>query len=135
MSRIIFLFSKSLSSRRETQVIAVSLKDGINQLENSLCRGSLAWFGRQTHNLENTNGGQTPDVQKSRARIPPPAPFSPSLQHFFVEAISSGKFLSSLFFFRFSFTIHRMSASCCSASCRMYSKPSLGTAHTMTLKE
>jgi hypothetical protein len=37
-----------------------------------LCRGSLAWFGRQTHNLEN-NGGQTPDVQRSRARIPPPA--------------------------------------------------------------
>jgi hypothetical protein len=42
--------AKSLSSRMETQVIAVSLKDGINQLENSLCRGSLAWFGRQTHN-------------------------------------------------------------------------------------
>jgi hypothetical protein len=53
----------------ETQVVAVSFKDGNDQLgqhsnidlklqadsselENSLCRGSLAWFGRQTHNLE-----------------------------------------------------------------------------------
>jgi hypothetical protein len=45
-----------------------------SKLESSLSRGSLAWLGRQTHNLENINGGQTPDVQKSRARIPPPAP-------------------------------------------------------------
>ena len=38
-------------------------------------RGSLAWFGRQTHNLENKNGAkEAPDVQRSRARIPPPAP-------------------------------------------------------------
>ena len=36
--------------------------------ENEYCRGSLAWLGRQTHNLENINGGQTPDVQRSRAR-------------------------------------------------------------------
>ena len=35
-------------------------------------RGSLAWFGRQTHNLENKQG-QTPNVQRSRVRIPPPA--------------------------------------------------------------
>ena len=47
----------------------------LNQ-QNKMCRGSLAWLGRQTHNLENINGGQTPDVQKSRARIPPPAPHS-----------------------------------------------------------
>ena len=45
------LAEKSLSIRREIQVVAVSLKDGI-ELENSLCRGSLAWLGRQTHNLE-----------------------------------------------------------------------------------
>ena len=29
------------------------------------CRGSLAWFGRQTHNLENTNGA---NAQLSRGR-------------------------------------------------------------------
>jgi hypothetical protein len=39
----------------------------LNQ-QNMRCRGSLAWLGRQTHNLENIKGGQTPDVQKSRAR-------------------------------------------------------------------
>ena len=44
-----------------------------SDLENQSCRGSLAWLGRQTHNLEN-NGGQSPCVQKSRARIPLPAP-------------------------------------------------------------
>jgi hypothetical protein len=55
----------------ETQVVAVSFKDGNNQLsqhsnidqklqadsselENKLSRGSLAWFGRQTHNLADT---------------------------------------------------------------------------------
>jgi hypothetical protein len=43
--------AKSLSIRIETQVIAVNLKAGIDQLENSVCRGSLAWLGRQTHNL------------------------------------------------------------------------------------
>jgi len=43
--------------------------------------------------------------------------------------------LSSLFFFRFSFTIHKMSASWVSASWRIYSKPSPGTAHVTTLKE
>ena len=76
---------KSLSSSIETEVVAVSSKDGSDQLghegiidqklqansseiENRRCRGSLAWLGRQTHNLENINGGQTPDVQKSRAR-------------------------------------------------------------------
>ena len=47
----------------------------LNQ-QNKMCRGSLAWLGRQTHNLENINGGQTPNVQRSRARIPPPAPHS-----------------------------------------------------------
>ena len=69
MASWVFLFSKSLSSRKETQVIAVSFKDGNDQLvhnrqidqklqansselENKLGRGSLAWFGRQTHNLE-----------------------------------------------------------------------------------
>ena len=84
---------KSLSSSIETEVVAVSSKDGSDQLgqhstidqklqaispelENTRCRGSLAWLGRQTHNLENINGGQTPDVQRSRARIPPPAPHS-----------------------------------------------------------
>ena len=36
-------------------------------------RGSLAWFGRQTHNLENERGKRL-TVQRSRARIPPPAP-------------------------------------------------------------
>ncbi len=30
-----------------------------------ICRGSLAWLGRQTHNLENINGGQTP-MSRSR---------------------------------------------------------------------
>src|SRR5208283_2345063 len=30
-----------------------------------ICRGSLAWLGRQTHNLENINGGQTP-LSRSR---------------------------------------------------------------------
>jgi post-segregation antitoxin (ccd killing protein) len=34
-----------------------------------------AWFGRQTHNLENKTGQVRPSVQRSRARIPPPAPF------------------------------------------------------------
>jgi hypothetical protein len=88
---------KSLSSRIETEVVAVSSEGGSDQLghrsnidqklqanssepQNMRCRGSLAWLGRQTHNLENINGGQTPDVQKSRARIPPPAPSSFSLQ-------------------------------------------------------
>ncbi len=37
-----------------------------------VCRGSLAWLGRQTHNLETT--GPHAHCQKSRARIPPPAP-------------------------------------------------------------
>ena len=31
----------------------------------AICRGSLAWLGRQTHNLENINGGQTP-MSRSR---------------------------------------------------------------------
>ena len=78
------LSEKSLSSRLETEVVAINSKDGNDQLgqhgnidlklqansselENQSCRGSLAWLGRQTHNLEN-NGGQTPDVQRSRAR-------------------------------------------------------------------
>ena len=84
------LSEKSLSSRLETEVVAINSKDGNDQLgqhgnidlklqansseqENRLSRGSLAWLGRQTHNLENKKG-QTPLVQKSRARIPPPAP-------------------------------------------------------------
>ena len=87
----------------ETQVVAVSFKDGNDQLgqhsnidlklqansselENKLSRGSLAWFGRQTHNLENTNGGQAPDVQRSRARIPPPALQHVTLQRFQVRS-------------------------------------------------
>ena len=37
----------------------------------NLGRGSLAWFGRQTHNLEIL--GASPNDQKSRVRIPPPA--------------------------------------------------------------
>ncbi len=57
----------------ETQIVAVSFKDGNDQLgqhsnidlklqansselENKLSRGSLAWFGRQTHNLEFARG-------------------------------------------------------------------------------
>ena len=57
----------------ETQVVAVSFKDGNDQLgqhsnidlklqadsselENKLSRGSPAWLGRQTHNLENEWG-------------------------------------------------------------------------------
>jgi hypothetical protein len=88
---------KSLSSRIETEVVAVSSEGGSDQIghgsnidlklqansteqQSNSCRGSLAWLGRQTHNLENINGGQTPDVQKSRARIPPPAPSSFLLQ-------------------------------------------------------
>ena len=45
----------------------------------AICRGSLAWLGRQTHNLESIKG-QAPYAQKSRARslnkarIPLPAP-------------------------------------------------------------
>jgi hypothetical protein len=64
---------KSLSSRMKTEVVAVSSKDGSDQighesnidqklqansskLENMRCRGSLAWLGRQTHNLEFARG-------------------------------------------------------------------------------
>jgi hypothetical protein len=60
---------KSLSSRTENQVVAVSVEGGTDQighdsnidlklqadsseLENEPSRGSLAWLGRQTHNLE-----------------------------------------------------------------------------------
>jgi hypothetical protein len=50
------LSAKSLSIRIETQVIAVNLKAGIAKLEDSMCRGSLAWLGRQTHNLEFERG-------------------------------------------------------------------------------
>ena len=67
------LSEKSLSISRETQVVTVSSKDGNDQLgqhgnidlklqansseqENRLSRGSLAWLGRQTHNLENERG-------------------------------------------------------------------------------
>ena len=46
----------------------LNLKDSSSNQQDKRCRGSLAWLGRQTHNLENINGGQTPDVQKSRAR-------------------------------------------------------------------
>jgi hypothetical protein len=58
--------AKSLSIRIETQVIAVNLKAGIAKLEDSVCRGSLAWLGRQTHNLAKqmrnleTNGANRP---------------------------------------------------------------------------
>jgi hypothetical protein len=64
---------KSLSSSIETEVVAISSKDGTDQigqhsnidqklqanstkLENTRCRGSLAWLGRQTHNLEFARG-------------------------------------------------------------------------------
>ena len=134
----------------ETQLVAVSFKDGNDQLgqhsnidlklqadsselENSLCRGSLAWFGRQTHNLER-KGTRRPNPEVAGSN-PAPGTISPLFQHFFIDATSSGKFLINLFFFRFSFTIHKASASCLSMSCRMYSKPSLGTAHVTTLKE
>ena len=57
----------------ETQVVAVSFEDDNDQLgqhsnidqklqansselENKLSRGSPAWLGRQTHNLENKRG-------------------------------------------------------------------------------
>jgi hypothetical protein len=95
--RLGVLSEKSLSSRIETGVVAVGSEGGSDQIghassidqklqanssepQSKRCRGSLAWLGRQTHNLENINGGQTPDVQKSRARIPPPAPSSFSLE-------------------------------------------------------
>ena len=61
-----------------------SLNDGKQTKWNQLgekvpiCRGSLAWLGRQTHNLEN-KGGQTPmsrgrGLEAKKARIPLPAP-------------------------------------------------------------
>ena len=49
-----------------------NLKESSSNNEN-ISRGSLAWFGRQTHNLENKTGQVRPSVQRSRARIPPPA--------------------------------------------------------------
>ena len=61
------------------QLLFKSLNEGKQtkktRLENSVvnCRGSLAWLGRQTHNLE-CKRGQSPYAQKSRARIPSPAP-------------------------------------------------------------
>jgi hypothetical protein len=43
-----------------------------SSINESTSRGSLAWPGRQTHNLENNKRGtRAPSVQKSRARIPP----------------------------------------------------------------
>jgi hypothetical protein len=145
------LSEKSLSSRRETQVIAVSFKDGNDQLghnsnidqklqagnselENKLSRGSLAWLGRQTHNLESQRGKRpTPRSRGLESR--PRHHFLPYFSNFFIDATSLGKFLINLFFFRFSFTIHKTSASCLSMSCRIYSKPSLGIAYVTTLKE
>ena len=98
MSSWVFLFSKSLSSRTETQVVAVSFKDGNDQLghhsnidlklqansselENKLSRGSLAWFGRQTHNLENKRwpNARCPEVAGSN-----PAPGTTAHVWFFV---------------------------------------------------
>jgi hypothetical protein len=49
--------AKSLSSRIETQVVAVT-----SRRENGLCRGSLAWLGRQTHNLE-SKGTRRPNPE------------------------------------------------------------------------
>ena len=64
---------KSLSSSIETEVVAAGIKDGSDQIgqhgnidlklqanssepQNKYCRGSLAWLGRQTHNLEFARG-------------------------------------------------------------------------------
>jgi hypothetical protein len=69
------LSEKSLSSRRETQVVVVSFKDGNDQLENSLCRGSLAWFGRQTHNLER-KGTRRPNPEVAGSNPAPGTIFS-----------------------------------------------------------
>ena len=88
MASWVFVFSKSLSSRKETQVIAVSFKDDNDPLvhnrhigqklqanssehENKLGRGSLAWFGRQTHNLaKDTN--QMRNLETNGAKRPMP---------------------------------------------------------------
>jgi hypothetical protein len=65
------LSAKSLSIRIETQVIAVNLKAGIAKLEDSVCRGSLAWLGRQTHNLAD-NQNQMRNLETNGAKRPMP---------------------------------------------------------------
>lgn len=79
------LSAKSLSSSLETQVIATGIKVGSDQighertidqnlkessqkLENSLCRGSLAWLGRQTHNLER-KGTRRPNPEVAGSKL------------------------------------------------------------------
>ena len=54
-----FCVEKDLSQCKQT-----NLTTGYRKRGESRCRGSLAWLGRQTHNLEN-NGGQRP-VSRSR---------------------------------------------------------------------
>ncbi len=89
------LSEKSLSSRIETEVVAISSEDGSDQighgsnidqklqansseLQNRRCRGSLAWPGRQTHNLEFARGKRPqPEVAGSN---PAPGTIFSSLQ-------------------------------------------------------